>query len=261
MRFFIYALVALGLAGCTPSSLPSPESATAELARITKALPQNDPNYKAIIEYFNQFSQTPQEATDKLARARRLEYARDLNNSLINPTKYEADPFDKTNKILNDLLKNFENDPNPEIKYTVISAMTYAGHILRAADDDEKKYRYIEIFINLESRYGFDIDELDPRQRIESYSGLSYMYAHVKNINLTLKYINKIKNAISELEKSNAYLKHKNTYILNGYGALIRLRTHKLSFQANAVMIQSLVMEALNERRSFLAERRAVFAA
>ena len=40
-----------------------------------------------------------------------------------------------------------------------------------------------------------------------------------------------------------------------------RLRTHKLSFQANAAMIQSLVMEALNERRTFLAERRAVFAA
>jgi hypothetical protein len=42
---------------------------------------------------------------------------------------------------------------------------------------------------------------------------------------------------------------------------LLRLWTHKLSFQANAVMIQSLVMEALNERRTFLAERRAVFTA
>lgn len=41
----------------------------------------------------------------------------------------------------------------------------------------------------------------------------------------------------------------------------LRFRTHKLSFQANVVMIQSLVMEALNERRTFLAERRAVFAA
>lgn len=51
------------------------------------------------------------------------------------------------------------------------------------------------------------------------------------------------------------------TNIANSNPTNFRLWTHKLCFQANAVMTQSLVMEALNERRTFLAERRAVFTA
>ena len=75
---------------------------------------------------------------------------------------------------------------------------------------------------------------------------------HVQALNsIPIEFYGKDKKLVEICEHWRKYINHLST----------RLRTHKLSFQANAAMIQSLVMEALNERRTFLAERRAVFAA
>lgn len=137
MRSFLYALVALGLAGCATQpqtqNAPSPRLKIDDLVTLTSKLPPDDPGYQSMIDILATQAKTSQSSGAKIGHAQVL-FNRADKYSMQNLVNEKSINFEKTDAAYARLIDTYKGDDNITIIRLVTRGMLgQADNILKNA--------------------------------------------------------------------------------------------------------------------------------